>query len=659
MSTWFLLFPPLLLAVGILAIIGLPLSLALRLRGYFAIAAAIPAAFAAIALSSIIGPMLGFEWNILSPFVVTILASIVLLVISKWVGPRQTVPLSPRQVLVPLAAAALGGITVATTLMMSMKNPDAVSQTYDANFHLNAVQLILDTSSASPFAMDLAAPGTNAFYPTVWHAFVVLIVQLSGASIPLATNAAVFTVCAVVWPLGAVALGRAFAGPSARVSVITGVLSAAFPSFPLVLAGYGVLYPNLLSVALIPYAAVGIMQLLSLAQARRSEFTSAGAAWLLFLAATGSAILAHPNAIHIMLLWLAGPVIWVIIRAFRREGISDWNGLQRLSRLRPVLRRLTSLAALIVYIALLVAAWYVGHTGDNPWGGSHGPFGALRDALGMTPHLEGHAWPVTVLFLIGAILILRIRSLRWALLSGAVLLGAYVIADGFAPAEWRTALLLPWYSDPWRLAALIWLAALPIAVIGASAAWSIARIGVLSTAHRVSKASWFRNAAAIVAIAFLLASTQGAGAFAGTRYVSSQYEATSSARLLSPDERDLIERLPSHLPEDAVIINNPWNGGALAYALAGVPVLTPHTGSTYDQRIEELIAYLGEDDPRACGLANEVHAFYVLDFGTGYIFEDTPRAEPFEGITDVKGSSLLTEIDRQGDAVLYELTGCQ
>ncbi len=665
MNAWLPLVPPLLVALGILAILGLPAALALRLRGFAIAIIAIPAGFAVLALAPFIAGIARIRWSIIPAFALAALLALVLLALRKWLGaPRRehgSRTARPHRLWVPVGAAAIGGAAIATTLVLSLKSADAISQTYDAIFHLNAVRLILDTGNASPLAMDLSSPGHPAFYPTLWHGYVALIAQLSGASIPLATNAALFTVCAVVWPIGAVALGRAVAGPNVRTTVVSGIVAAAFPSFPLSLAGFGVLYPNLLSTALLPFVLVAALQLMDLGPARRADPLAPGTRWLLLLGALGAATLAHPNAIHVLLLWLAAPSIAAAIRAIRGGRIAASSGLLLEPKIGRGARTVLAVAGLALFAAAVGGAWYVGRTSDHPWGGSHEtPFGAVLDAVGSTPRLEGHNWPVTVLVLLGALLIAARRGRRWLLGVSFVLISFYVIADGFPPADWRTFFLSPWYNDPWRLAALVPLGAIPLAVAGASTAAAIAGSAFRRVARMFggSRVALHRTLWALFGAAFLLAATQGAGAFAGVNYVSSKYEFDSASRLLTPDERALLERLPEHVPGDAVIADNPWNGGALAYALADRRVLVPHTGGSYDPRITELTESLDRGSVEACRAANDLRVEFVLDFGREYVFPGTKRALPYLGISGVERSDVLTEVDRQGEAVLYKITGC-
>jgi hypothetical protein len=659
MSTWLPLILPAVTSLAIIIVLGVPSAIALRVRGFGIAIVAIPAAFAILAITSIVASALSVQWTILAPLVFAFALALALSLfnLSKWFG-RSPHTLARTQRFWPATgAAAIGGFVIAIVLALGMKRGDAISQTYDAIFHLNAVRQIFDTGDASPFAMDLASPGSPSFYPTLWHGFVALVAQLTGTSIPIATNAVVFTVCALVWPIGAVALGRAIAGPSFRTTLISGVIAAAFPTFPIIFASRGVLYPNLLSYALIPFVLVGVLQLLALGAARRSDPFAPATRWLLFAGGTGAALAAHPNALHVLLLWLAVPAVVTAIRAFRGQPVMNDEGLFRLPRRPRSARAALAIIWIAFYVLMIIAAWIIGRTGNTPWGGKHGPRSALLDAAGLIPHLDGHTWSLTVLVIVGTILAFLRPRYRWIIGVAGVLLIFYVIADGFPPAEWRAFFLSPWYSDPWRLAGLVPFGVLPLAVYGGSAAAAVVRIGILRSSRMLSiSPRRFQIGCVCMAVLFLLGATQSTSAQAAISHLKSTYKFNEDSPLLSPTERILLDRLPAQVPEDAVILVNPWNGGALAYAISDRAVFTPHTGGNYDPRITTITRSLDRGTPEACAAVHELDAEYVLDFGRDYVFPDTPRADPFDGISGVRDSSVLVEIDREGSAILYRIT---
>lgn len=658
---WLAFVVPMVAALAIIGILGLPAALALRLRGFTVALVAVPASFSVLAVSSIVTSQFGIRWSLLPALFVALLLALVLWLLRRWIGAPAAPNVGPTRrgdLWLGLGAAAIGGVVIAISLAAGLRAPDAISQSFDANFHLNTVRYILDTGSASPFSMELTTPGTPGFYPALWHGFVALIVQLSGATVPVATNAALFATAAVIWPVGAVALGRAVAGPSTRVTLISGALAAAFPNFPLFLAGYGVIYPNLFALALLPYLLMAGMQLLNLGPSRRSIPLSAGSRWLLFLGALGAASLAHPNVIHAVLAWAAVPVAYVAWRGLRNLPVPGPSGLLEQPAIAPTIRRIGAILGVVLLLACIVAAWYLGQTYDNAWEGFYGPRSAALQLIGGTPHLAGHAWTVSLVVLLGAVLAWRHRTLRWLLGSAAALAFLYWVSDGFPSSEWRTAIVGPWYNDPRRLASLVPFGALPLAALGASAAWAMLRPGLRRfAAFRAQNPRRTRKVLAAFALLFLLAAGQ-AGSFSAMEFVRAGYN-IKQGQLLDADERILLERMDEDIPEGETVANNPLNGSSLGYALSDRQVLFPHVNGNYDPRAYELINSLGKNPKAACAASNELGVHYVLDFGNDYIFEDAGKVWPqFDKLKQLDKSPILTEVDREGDAVLYRITGC-
>src|SRR5665647_864579 len=198
--TWLEAIPALTFAALTIVLIGAPFAWAVGARGITFLALAIGSSVSSVVVSSFLAPLVGLPWNLGIPFLVSLpLAAIGLLLRRRFVLPPA--PGRPREwgtaFAWSLAAVALGGSLVALSVLPAIGHPDNPSQTYDAIFHLNAVRWILDTSDASPVHMTMSTPayGTS-FYPTPWHAIVAIVVQLTGAGVVVASNAAVATATA-------------------------------------------------------------------------------------------------------------------------------------------------------------------------------------------------------------------------------------------------------------------------------------------------------------------------------------------------------------------------------------------------------------------------------------------------------------------------------
>src|SRR4029079_1269577 len=107
----------------------------------------------------------------------------------------------------------------------------------------------------------------------------------------------------VVWPIGCIFLARTLFGSDLAVIVSAGVVSVAFSTYPFMLMGYGVLWPNLFAQALLPGALALLAVVLSAAHRLSPPLTSRLRAAVLLLATFPAGVLAHVNAFVAFLLF--------------------------------------------------------------------------------------------------------------------------------------------------------------------------------------------------------------------------------------------------------------------------------------------------------------------------------------------------------------------
>ena len=82
-----------------------------------------------------------------------------------------------------------------------------------------------------------------------------------------------------------------------------------------------------------------------------------------------------------------------------------------------------------------------------------------------------------MLMIIGLVVAVRSPRMRWLAVLWTMLAALYAIAASIGLAWLRGFAVGAWYEDPYRLAAMIPVAAIPLAGIGAAAvaAWAAAR----------------------------------------------------------------------------------------------------------------------------------------------------------------------------------------
>jgi hypothetical protein len=651
--TWLEAIPAVTVAVLTFVLIGAPFAWAVGGRGITFLALAIGSSVSSVVVSSFLAPLVGLPWNLGVPFLVSLpLAAIGLLLRRRFVLPPA--PGRPREwgtvFAWSLAAAAIGGSLVALSVLPAIGHPDNPSQTYDAIFHLNAVRWILDTSDASPLHMTMSTPayGTS-FYPTPWHAIVAFVVQLTGAGVVVASNAVAVATAAFVWPVASVFLARTLFGPVRLALVAAGILSAAFASFPIVLLGFGVLYPNLLAVALLPVA----LGLLVMALRQDSAATLRPVAlWLVTLWVVLGMTVAHPNALF-SLFALSAPLLGqacVVFVRRRRPGPG--------ARSRAVLA-ITALLAAFAFEAFL---WTRVATNDNAWRPDRPFLVSIAEAALTGPGNLTIGFAATLLVLTGAVITLFRRRLLWLTGSYFVAILLFAVANGGQVGALRDAITGLWYNDSFRLAALLPVIGVPLAVQGLLTIVRLAQRGANTALARVpASAAAHRATATAVALALLAIATLGtqfSNIPAARASLAETYRLDATSFLLSSAERDFFARVARVVPAGSVVAGNPWNGSSLVYAYTGRPALFPHVGGSYPQEYWDLAAGLAQGTPAACAAAADLGVRYVLDFGDRYVFAEDKRADKYGGITAVEDSTVLTVVAEEAGLKLYEVTGC-
>jgi len=141
----------------------------------------------------------------------------------------------------------------------------------------------------------------------------------------------------------------------------------------------------------------------------------------------------------------------------------------------------------------------------------------------------------------------------------------------------RVGILGAWYADPYRIAALAPIVAVPLAALGAETAVQfIARL-----LKRPARGGIVPLAAAVLTIGMIVLVALRPTAMPA--YLSksfdreSRYVAAADA-FLSPDERTLLESLDDVVEPDARVLGNPSTGSGFGYFLSGVDVYPQTSG---------------------------------------------------------------------------------
>nr|WP_201469351.1 DUF6541 family protein [Microbacterium hydrocarbonoxydans] len=633
-----------LVTAGIVLIPGLLVAVLLGARGHMAWALAAPAGTTIIVLAALAAPVVGLTWGVLPVLAVTaIIAAIaVILRFMPWFSV-SALRLDARLGRAALLATVGAVLVVAVQLIIVIGGPENISQTFDNIFHLNAIRYALDTGSVSPLtigSMTSAATGGLPFYPSGWHAVASLAVQLTGASIPIVSNAVMIFFAAFVWPVSILLLTRVLVGSSTAHMVVAAAISAAIPAFPLLLVDYGVLFPYMMSLSMI-----GVPLALIASAAARPSWRER---WPFVIGALGSipaVAVAHPGGFVALLVFTTVILLVLWIRLLFTHTSKR--------------AKIISSACAAVYAIMALAAWYVLRPPIDAR--SWLPTETVGQAVGEV--LTASVWfgPVNLVvatFVItGLVVCLRRRSSTDWMAIGFFLAaaGLYIVVSGLPYLVQRDILTGAWYNNAPRLAALLAFAWVPLAAVGGAHLWTIAS----RWSVRIGKSGVRRAVLATGAVLLLVVIPQFGTMRQAVANAHASFATTDESPLLTSDELALIERLDDEVPDDAVILGSPWTGTALAYAIADRQVVMPHTLMDITEQMSTLLDRLDSARPgsaEVCSALDDLGVAYVLDFGTQEINDGT---HPYKGLDRLRTSESVEKVDQVGDAVLYKVVLCE
>lgn len=638
---------PVLMAFVVAIVPGVIAARILRLRGFAALGAAAPLSFAGIGLFSLVQIVLPFRWAVwtwLVSVIVLVGAAVVVRLVLRRLGlfgediaePRWWRPRS----LAPFVAVGVAAAVLTPRLLAVFGAPDTISQTFDDIYHLNAVRYVLDTGLIAPTKQII--PG---FYPSLWHAYAATVAQLSGASIPTVVNATSIVLAAVVWPISAIFLTRQIIGSSVPATLTAAALSVGLAAFPILMIDFGVLYPNELSVSLLP-AALALLVMVTRTGAGPRPAPLVG--WIVLLATIPALALAHPSTLMAFFAIGVWPALIAGVRWLRAERARSPRSRRRLA----IGLGAWGIGLAIVAVLLIKAR----PTRAQAFWPPAMPFShAVQDVL-----LNGVGWrpdnlTATAVMFLGIVLILALRRRWWWLVAGWATIGfLYVVCASFPSGVLRYGLTGTWYSDLFRIASLTPTLVVPLGAIGVGLAAAALVRPLPERAHVAVATSVGAVGAAIV----LVLTQTGPAMSAEVAAARQSFSLAPNSPLLSSQEMALLKRLPENVPAGDVTVGSPWTGASLGFVIANRHALVPHIYQELTPDMELILdkANKAASDPQVCAALKRTGVRWVIDFGNKEVHGGNHR---FAGLQDLATAPGFVKADSEGpDAVLYRITAC-
>ncbi|MGK4188049.1 DUF6541 family protein [Rothia koreensis] len=648
---WYPILPPVLVGIAAVVVPGFLVGLALKLPVRFCLANAPIFSVGSMTVASVVSGWMGFRWGFLSFTSITLVVTVVLWGAS-WCWARGRDGRLGEGASGSVVMAGVLGVGVAALMIIgqikkSILHPDAVSQSYDNIFHLNAIRWIADTGDGSSLSLGAmtTSGGSGAFYPAGWHDFVYLIYSVFPSSIPVATNAATLVIAGFVWPLSVFSLALALR-PRDRVFVFSAVgFSGVVVVFPSLLLKWGILYPNLLGYAILPaFLAMLIAAVDMVVQQRWSGWWPVVPSLII----GGSAVtLSHPNALTSAAVLVVPLVLIELVRCFTGK----YEGPRRVS-----------CALLVLATLMCIAMWWKVRPAPetSTWEPKYSQIDAFGQFVSNGFNRIPAAWGMSILVFVGIYWALRSRRHRWIVGSWIILCWLWVVVASEPAGAFRLLMVGPWYADEIRLAALTAVPAVVLAGLGMS---HVIHKGAAALSDLCGARKNMVRISSAVGLVLLSFSPILLGKFGpvdeAVASTAHEFKVTPDSILITTDEKNVLDQIDRLVPKSDTIVVNPWEGSAVAYALDDRKVTSRHSLSQPPRKFEAILQHLNQarSDPKVCQEVRDQGARWYLDF------EDTLNIGAgskglYRGLEGVEHEGVVDPVYTSGPVGLYRISAC-
>lgn len=663
--SWLATIPLLLFAVVLAFGPGYAMGWALRVPARLRVFYAPLLTFALVAVSAIVLGKTGIAWSLISFVSVAVVlvaaaAGLMWLVGRRWPAlasaswPGNDVPVAW-----PVVGAVLGGFLVLHMTEDMVYGPEAFSQSLDNSFHMNAIRWIQEHGDASSLTLGAVAAANQepTFYPAGWHDFVSLIYSTTGTSIATATIVTVLLASGILWPCSLVALSLSIPKLRRLQALAIPAMICGFAAFPGLLLRWGVLFPNLLGYALLP-SFVALMVYLVQVMVRR-EYSASLSLGLASLVGLAGLALVHPNAVvsaaaFAVPLLLAG--VAQVLRSHELIARQKWVGS----------------ILLLAFLAGCVGAWRVlrpAEFASNTWSPILTEGEALYQFLFLGLENGNQlgdkfnpSYLAGFLALWGAGYLLYKRRNLWLIASWVLIGYLWIVSASVPRGEFRLLMVGPWYTDHFRLAALVVFPSVILAGIGLGGfvegllTWVVRRV---PRAARLKVATAGIGVATVLVLAVAGLSSRVPSVQETTLAVSQEYRVTPTSVVLNQDEMNVINEIPKIVPKGDVIVNNPWDGSAYIYALADRHLTGYHFEFETSPKYSAIMHNLKDarTNPEVCREVNKYKAHWYVHLENQLNFGPDAQKN-YDGLVAAIDTDVLTPVYSSGPMTLYRISAC-
>ena len=500
----------------------------------------------------------------------------------------------------------LAGIVVTSVIFLSQLNDGAGSflQFSDNATHLGYIKSMSESGAfatigqnSTPFGAPTSqAPYPNSgFYPMGFHIVAAFSIIVTGVETAVAENAMVFTYAAIIYPLGVYGLLRSYT--SDRFPLICGaILCMAFTAFPSRMLLVHQAYPNLAGFAATP-SVVALFRYSFPTLSREGFSPRACVGFGISLVGLSSL---HAKALFTAALFI-GPTILL-------ESIPSSTKKCKLSELKRcvinILSGLALIAAAVILWLILLDCPLLANITSFIWEWTVDVPHAIYRVIALGLRIGSPQLALASFVILGAIFCAKDRT-KWSMLLAYALFCCIFIFNSAGNDDLKRIFAGFWYTDPERTAAMVAIAALPLATIGLSS--SITILAEKLSNHRETESLQARRFSQRCISISLLCAFMILGSFFtfkvdlceitfgrwnAFRLTSSSVRKDSTrneGKPLSYSESRFIEKCIDLIGTEQLVLNNPYDGSVFAYATSGLNTYYKAYGGPGDTEISSVI----------------------------------------------------------------------
>lgn len=461
----------------------------------------------------------------------------------------------------------IGVLLVLLVLFMHQHGFDAFQPDNDNATHLAIIKnmassKILSVLSTSAYFDTSVSPDINTagtFYPSVFHLLAALSIFTSGVAVQAAENITAAVIIAMVYTSGCYALFRAIEPNNRNLTIAGAVGCLLIVGFPWRFIVWGPLYPNLLSLSLIPAALSVEIEICNAIKDKKLDLSQVLLFLLTIIAICGS----HPNGLFtlgVLSIGLLSDTLFSKVRATTKKG-----------KFIPVFATLGFLGFVIAIwtICFLLPAFQ--GVVNYKWPANQSLHKAIISLLFFGFTRDSSDPILLILLCIGIVCTMRRKEFRWIVASYLLTAFMFIVAvtsDGVV----KQYLCGFWYCDHNRIAACTSLAAMPLICIGIASLFSLLENNV-SNWHSIKTigTSIIKLSASVLIILvvcfpFFIENYLGYPASFQdyTRLLDYKFDKKSPS-VYSSDEIDFVENAGKLIEPETKVINIPFDGSCFAY----------------------------------------------------------------------------------------------